>query len=192
MSFFKDPAREAAFNAAYWDAQPPEVRKLRDEANNDARASLAQTLADQGFIIDKAIMMWFWNPYETMLTRWAFGYTWAPNLNQGNVSVPGLSVPGQAPYDPNSPLPHSIPVHDPNTFDLSAWLPPFAPPPPPPAPAPVKYVDQSRPWPDQGANAFFSTFEGQRPAGPIEEDGKTWTKIVVPNAFNAWYGWKHE
>jgi len=192
MSYFKDLAIQSAFNPAYWAAQPPEVRQLRDMADNNSRAAASQALADRGFVIDKAIMVWLWDPYEVMLTRWAYGYTWAPNINQGNVSVPGITLIGQTPYDPNNPPAGSIPVHDPNSFDLAAWLPPYAPPPPPPPPPPVKYVDQSKPWPDQGPNAFFATFEGQKPAGPIEEDGKTWTKIVVPNMFSAWYGWKHE
>lgn len=72
---------------------------------------MAQQLADQGFTIDKAIMVWGWDPVKTMLTRQAYGYTWAPSWNQGNVATPGLALPGQTAYDPNSPPPGSIAVN---------------------------------------------------------------------------------
>ncbi len=74
---------------AYWAAQPPEVQQLRNVTDLSERNAMAQNLADQGFTIDKAIMVWGWDPLKTMLTRQMYGYTWAPNLNQGNVSTPG-------------------------------------------------------------------------------------------------------
>ena len=96
---------------AYWAAQPPAVQQLRDIPDLAGRSALAQQLADQGYTIDKAIMVWGWDPLKTMLTRQMYGYTWAPNMNQGNVSTPGITLLGQTPYDPNSPPPGSIAVN---------------------------------------------------------------------------------
>jgi hypothetical protein len=96
---------------AYWAAQPPAVQQLRDIPDLPGRAAVAQQLADQGFTIDKAIMVWGWDPLKTMLTRQAYGYTWAPSWNQGNVSTPGLALQGQTPYDPNNPPDGSIAVN---------------------------------------------------------------------------------
>jgi hypothetical protein len=96
---------------AYWAAQPPAVQQLRDISDFADRSAMAQQLANQGYIIDKAIMVWGWDPMKTMQTRQAYGYTWAPSLNQGNVTVPGISFPGETPYDPNNPPPGSIAVN---------------------------------------------------------------------------------
>jgi len=95
---------------AYWAAQPPEVQQLRDVTDFATRSAMAQQLADQGFTIDKAIMVWGWDPLKTMLTRQMYGYTWAPNMNQGNVSTPGITLIGQTPYDPNNAPAGSIAV----------------------------------------------------------------------------------
>lgn len=86
---------------AYWAAQPDEVRKLRDVSDFGERSNLAQQLADQGYTIDRAIMVWGWDPLKTMQTRKMYGYNWVPSFNQANVSTPGLAVTGQTPYDPN-------------------------------------------------------------------------------------------
>ena len=96
---------------AYWAAQPPAVQQLRSITDFSERSGAAQQLADQGYIIDKAIMVWGWDPLKTMLTRQMYGYTWAPNMNQGNVSTPGLTLPGQTAYDPKNAPPGSIAVN---------------------------------------------------------------------------------
>jgi hypothetical protein len=96
---------------AYWAAQPPEVQQLRDVTDFATRSAMAQQLADQGFTIDKAIMVWGWDPLKTMLTRQMYGYTWAPNMNQGNVSTPGITLIGQTPYDPKNAPAGSIAVN---------------------------------------------------------------------------------
>jgi hypothetical protein len=96
---------------AYWAAQPPAVQQLRNVTDFATRSAMAQGLADQGFTIDKAIMVWGWDPLKTMLTRQMYGYTWAPNMNQGNVSTPGITLLNQTPYDPKNPPPGSIAVN---------------------------------------------------------------------------------
>jgi|GEM_PF-1693165 len=96
---------------AYWAAQPPEVQQLRNVSDIADRSAMAQGLADQGFSIDKAIMVWGWDPLKTMLTRQMYGYTWAPNMNQGNVSTPGITLIGQTPYDPKNAPAGSIAVN---------------------------------------------------------------------------------
>jgi len=108
-----DSAPAAPMNEmdAYWAMQPPEVQKLRDITDLAERSDLAQHLANQGYTIDKAIMVWGWDPLKTMQTRQMYGYTWGPSLNQANVPVPGIVFPGQTPYDPTSPPPGSILVN---------------------------------------------------------------------------------
>ena len=97
---------------AYWAAQPPEVQKLRDVGDIAARSALAQQLSDQGFTIDRAIMVWGWDPLKTMLTRKMYGYSWVPSFNQPSVSAaPGFAQPGETPYDAKNPPPGSIAVN---------------------------------------------------------------------------------
>ena len=97
---------------AYWAAQPPAVQKLRDVADFGARNALAGELADQGYTIDRAIMVWNWDPMKTMLTRKMYGYTWVPSFNQATPSAaPGFALPGQTPYDGANPPPNSIAVN---------------------------------------------------------------------------------
>jgi hypothetical protein len=96
---------------AYWAAQPPAVQQLRNITDLAGRSAMAQQLADQGYTIDKAIMVWGWDPMKTMQTRQMYGYTWAPSWNQGNVSTPGLTLPGQTAYDPNHAPTGSIAVN---------------------------------------------------------------------------------
>jgi len=99
-----DAARAAQSRAeidAYWAAQPEAVRQLRNVSDFGERSLLAAQLADQGYTIDRAIMVWGWDPLKTMLTRQMYGYTWVPSYNQGPVSTPNLAVTGQTPYDPS-------------------------------------------------------------------------------------------
>jgi hypothetical protein len=96
---------------AYWAAQPPAVQQLRAIPDIAGRSAMAQQLADQGYTIDKAIMVWGWDPMKTMQTRQMYGYTWAPSWNQGNVSTPGITIGGQTAYDPNHAPAGSIAVN---------------------------------------------------------------------------------
>jgi len=96
---------------AYWAAQPPPVQQLRNIPDIAGRSAMAQQLADQGYTIDKAIMVWGWDPMKTMQTRQMYGYTWAPSWNQGNVSTPGITIGDQIAYDPNHAPAGSIAVN---------------------------------------------------------------------------------
>jgi hypothetical protein len=96
---------------AYWAAQPPEVQQLRNVSDFGERSALADQLASQGYTVDRAIMVWGWDPLKTMLTRQMYGYSWVPSYNQPSVSTPGMPVTGQTPYDPNSPPPGSVAVN---------------------------------------------------------------------------------
>jgi hypothetical protein len=96
---------------AYWAAQPAAVQQLRNVPDLADRSAMAQQLADQGYTIDKAIMVWGWDPMKTMQTREMYGYTWAPSWNQGNVSTPGITIGGQTAYDPNNAPAGSIAVN---------------------------------------------------------------------------------
>jgi hypothetical protein len=96
---------------AYWKAQPTAVQQLRNVADFGQRNVLAQQLADQGYTIDRAIMVWGWDPLKTMLTRKMYGYNWVPNMNQPNVTSPGMALPGQTPYDGSNAPAGSIAVN---------------------------------------------------------------------------------
>jgi hypothetical protein len=97
---------------AYWAAQPPAVQQLRNVADFAARNALAQQLSDEGYSIDRAIMVWGWDPMKTMATRQMYGYTWVPSYNQSSISAaPGMAQPGETPYDPGNPPPGSIAVN---------------------------------------------------------------------------------
>ena len=180
------PERQAAFNAAYWAAQSPEVQAAR-QLDPVARESAMMGLANSGkALIDKSIMIWGWEPYQDYMTRFVYGFAWASNVLQDPPPSAAFTQQNAAPRD-------SFPIHDPNSFDLAAWFPPFTAPPPPPPPAPVTYVDLSRPWPDQGPNAFYSTVAGQSIAAgkEIQEDGKNWVKIFIDFPFGmGWHGWR--
>jgi hypothetical protein len=128
------------FNAAYWAHQPPAVQALRgmDEA---AREAAAMKLATQGYQIDVPIMVWGWDPYQTMLMRQQFGYTWVPSALMPPVEMaPGLQQAGRVPYDPTNP-PFGAIIVSINPADY----PPHDPPPPPPVPptAPTSLVGMS-------------------------------------------------
>ena len=97
---------------AYWAAQPPAVQQLRNVADFGARSFLAQQLSDQGYTIDRAIMVWGWDPMKTMVTRKMYGYTWVPSFNQPSLSAaPNMAQPGETPYDANNPPPGAIAVN---------------------------------------------------------------------------------
>jgi hypothetical protein len=106
----KDP--EMAEIDAYWAAQPPAVQQLRNVADFGARNAMAQNLSDQGYTIDRAIMVWGWDPLKTMATRQMYGYTWVPSYNQASMSAaPNMALPGETPYDPGNPPAGSIAVN---------------------------------------------------------------------------------
>jgi hypothetical protein len=97
---------------AYWAAQPPAVQQLRNVADFGERNVMAQQLSDQGYNIDRAIMVWGWDPMKTMQTRQMYGYSWVPSYNQASVSAaPSFALPGETPYDAGNPPPGSIAVN---------------------------------------------------------------------------------
>ena len=94
------PTNPMAEVDAYWAAQPAEVQALRNVPDLGQRSALAQELADKGYSIDRAIMVWGWDPMKTMVTRQMYGYTWVPSFNQATPSAaPGFALPGETPYD---------------------------------------------------------------------------------------------
>lgn len=96
---------------AYWASQPAEVQPLMNLHTEAERFRLAQELADKGFLIDVAIMVWGWDPLATMTVRKNQGFTWVPSAKMAPVQVmPGLSFPGLPSYDPDNPPPGAIRV----------------------------------------------------------------------------------
>jgi cell wall-associated NlpC family hydrolase len=109
-----DATRTAQTHAeidAYWAGQPPAVQQLRNVSDFGERSALAQQLSEQGYSVDRAIMVWGWDPMKTMLTRKMYGYSWVPSYNQASVSTPDMAVSGQTPYDAGNPPPGSIAVN---------------------------------------------------------------------------------
>jgi hypothetical protein len=95
----------------YWAAQPEPVRVLR-YAKPEEREGIAQQLAQQGYAIDAPIMVWGWDPEQTMRLRMEYGYTWVPSAFQPQIQVaPGLVFPGLPSYDPAQIPPGAIRVN---------------------------------------------------------------------------------
>jgi hypothetical protein len=122
---------QQSFDTAYWAHQPPAVAQLNtmtvDVENPTAsgRTSTGMSLAAQGYTIDVPIMVWGWDAYLTMEMRVQYGYTWVPSALMSPVTMaPGVTVPGQASYDPNNPPAGAITV----SLNLANY-PPYAPPP---------------------------------------------------------------
>ena len=69
------------------------------------RAAAAQSLAQQGYVLDAIVDVWGWNAVEeVMRQRRAYGYTWIPAVGMTPIMVaPGLRVPGLPSYDPDHP-----------------------------------------------------------------------------------------
>ena len=72
---------------------------------------MAQQLADQGYTIDRPIMVWSWDPMKTMAGAQDVRLRLGAQLQSGLVSTPGMAVTGQTPYDPANPPPGSIAVN---------------------------------------------------------------------------------
>lgn len=96
---------------AYWNAQPPEVQKLRYMQPQSAREQEATRLTGLGFTIDGLIMVEGWNPVLAMKARADYGYTWVPAWGQAPAPQPGVNFPGANPYDAGHPPEGSIPVN---------------------------------------------------------------------------------
>ncbi|MEO8025163.1 MAG: hypothetical protein ABI823_01735 [Bryobacteraceae bacterium] len=103
------PATEAD---RYWAAQPKPVQELRFMDDPGDRRAKAYELASAGYQIDVPIMVWDWDPKQTMDLRKMYGYTWVPSALQDPVKIaPGLTMPGVTPYDPTRPPAGSILVN---------------------------------------------------------------------------------
>jgi hypothetical protein len=121
---------QAAFDQAYWLAQPPAVQALESIADFATRLAKAMQLATQGYTIDAPIMAWGWDPYLVMTQRQQYGYKWVPSALMAPVTMaPGVNLPGAIAYNANNPPPGAIMV----SVNLADY-PPFT---PPVAPAPV-------------------------------------------------------
>lgn len=91
-------------NDIYWASQPPAVQALRTMAPGGSLENAAVLLAQQGYDIDIPIMVWQWDAVKVMQLRKDYGYTWVPSALMAPVALaPGLTVPGEAPYDPLHP-----------------------------------------------------------------------------------------
>lgn len=105
---------QAEFSNIYWAAQPPAVAALNAMATRDERMNAAVPLVlAKTTPIDQAIMIDGTDPYNTMLVRQSYGFTWVPALGQPNIAMmPGCEAPGSGwePYDPSNPPKGSIKV----------------------------------------------------------------------------------
>src|SRR5580693_2441277 len=95
------PTTQAAFDQAYWLAQPPAVQALQSISDFQTRLATAMQLATQGYTVDVPIMVWGWDPYLVMSQRQQYGYTWVPSALMAPVTMaPGVTQPGAIGYDP--------------------------------------------------------------------------------------------
>lgn len=127
----------------YWEHQPPELRIFRTDANPPnpsmdpgERESKAAELNAQGFVIDREIMIYGWDPVLVMAYRRQLGYAWCPNAFQPNLVDPfktGVVASGSTPTDMSKPWPRSIKV----SIDAADYAPFESVPPPLLAPHPV-------------------------------------------------------
>jgi hypothetical protein len=84
---------------AYWAMQPAEVQQLRG-MDEDQRFVKGLELSRKGYAIDTQIMLYGWDPYNTMRGREEEGYTWMPSAHQDPIPVaPGLTFSGLQSYD---------------------------------------------------------------------------------------------
>lgn len=102
----------------YWAAQPPAVRALRNVPSGAERDIQAQALAQGGYALDVAIMVWNWDAVTTMGVRQSLGFSWVPSALQaplngaiGTGAPPSGSIrvstnaADYPPYDPPTPPP---------------------------------------------------------------------------------------
>lgn len=169
---FVPDVSQAVFDAAYWNAQVPEIKALKDIKQSVPRFLQAFELAKAGAKIDVDIHAWADDPYWMMYLRIQDGFTWVPNGLQPNIQVaPGLNFPGLPSYDPNNPPPGSIKV----SLDLKDY-PSLVPPPAPAPPVPsnvIGLVVGNVAYPGPG-----DSFE-KYPDGTLLTDARgTWLKHV--------------
>ena len=189
MDYIVIPERQNAFDAAYWASKPPAIRKATQLGVPDRQEAMS-ALAQSGLSIDRQIDIMGYDPYETMLTRRLYGYTWVPSATMMvTFPPPGFAMPGETPYDPDHPPAGAILVHDPNTFDIATWYPPFDPPAPQAVPS-TEMIDFSRPWPEM--SGWFATQLGYSvPVDTvISEGGKNYVKVAMLSPFGGWQGWR--
>lgn len=173
------------FNAAYWESFPPEVKALGGLAPfSDERMERAITLSTKGYSIDGEIQARGMSPWETMMLRKNYGYTWIPSLLQDPIVIaPGLEVPGVAPYNPNKPPAGSIRVSA-----SVADYPPFSITPPA-----IEASVPAKPWFEvpQGAGRFSVRPGDNSPAGTIYagDEGK-FAKVLIASPFGFWKYWE--
>ncbi len=143
---------QADFNNAYFLSQPLELQLALNLSDANARRQELQALSDRGFLIDREIMWYGWDPFLLMYARHVYGFTWCEAMDHGGLIdlPPGFFGDGKKTYNPNPPFPpNTIAVPDPVTCDLALWYPRAVPlPAPKPAEAPPAGPYVGAAWPD--------------------------------------------
>lgn len=112
-------------NEIYAASKAPEVRNLWTLPFEDREAK-ASDLNDEGFVIDRQIDIWGWDPVKVMVSRAQLGYPWVPSAFQPNLENP-LHLGSAPSTDFSKPWPKSIKV----SVDAADY-PPFSQPAPKP------------------------------------------------------------
>lgn len=127
-------------------------------ASRTAAVTLLNAAKATGLPIDTQIMIWNWDPQQTMELRQINGYQWVPNYGGTNINIaPGLSMPGVL-----SNYPSSMPAGWIKVSTESADYPPYV---FPTTSMPVKI-----------------------PVGPQEGPGSPYYGVMVPNPPASWPG----
>lgn len=90
----------------------------------------ASRLNDLGLIIDRAIMLYGWDPSKTMRERLQYGLPWIPNAFQPQLKTPWTSAQGESPTDMSKPWDRAV-----ITSTDADDYPPFSAPKPIPTPS---------------------------------------------------------
>lgn len=181
--FAQTPAEN--FGNAYWMSVSPEVRALKVmEPFSAARLEKAVQLAASGNVIDHQIQALGSNPWETMMLRKAYGYTWVPSLLQDPIIIaPGLTIPGVPSYNPNKPPAGSVKV----SVDLADY-PAFD----KPVEAPSVEIP-AKPWFEvaQGPGRYSIRPGDASPAGALYKGAEgTFVKVKIASPFGFWSYWE--
>jgi hypothetical protein len=182
----------AQFDVIYWASKPPAVQALQSmpldftDPAPSGRTDTAMSLATNGYQIDVPIMSWGWDPLLVMTQREQYGYTWVPSALMPPVQMaPGITEPGEIPYDPAHPPTGAILV----STDPADYSPYAAPPSPPPASTSLVGVNEGNGYYSAYPAALQQLTQGEQYSG---DPRGTFTFHFAPSLFSpgnvtAWF-----
>ena len=168
----------------------PQVRALGAIRKTLDRVVAATKLASEGFTVDLWQDAYDVMPYELLQNRRKYGYSWVPALLKHDVVTvgPGISFPGDVPYDAEHPPLGAILVP---SLGRAVGDPGVTVPPKPPEP-PVKV---SPIGPLAGGSRFLvNPLAGDETpsGGVVTVDGVRYLKVIVASPFGEVKWWEKQ